>query len=37
MYVAYGAWPLFGILVIWSILVFVLAGRNGRAAMNEAS
>jgi apolipoprotein N-acyltransferase len=36
MYVAYGAWPLFGLLVIWSLVVLVLRGRNG-AGRSEVS
>jgi len=35
MYVAYGAWPLFGFLVIWSTLVLALGRLTGRPARNE--
>ena len=37
MYVAYGAWPLFGFLVIWFVLVVVLVRRDGPATGKEAS
>lgn len=37
MYVAYGAWPLFGFLVVWSVLVIALFRRTGRAMENETS
>ncbi|MCK9995278.1 MAG: apolipoprotein N-acyltransferase [Candidatus Krumholzibacteria bacterium] len=36
MYVAYGAWPLFAFLVVWSILVMVLGRLAGIAVKNEA-
>ena len=37
MYIAYGAWPLFGLLVLWSVLVIILARRDGLAKRDDAS
>lgn len=36
MYVAYGAWPLFGFLAVWSLLVVVLGRLIGRTVGDEA-
>jgi apolipoprotein N-acyltransferase len=35
MYVAYGAWPLFGLLVVWSILVAGLGKLTDRSVRDE--
>jgi apolipoprotein N-acyltransferase len=35
MYVAYGAWPLFGFLVIWSVFVVILGRLTGNTMRNE--
>lgn len=37
MYVAYGAWPLLGFLVLWSLLVLVWILPSQRSRMKEAS
>jgi apolipoprotein N-acyltransferase len=37
MYVAFGAWPLFGFLVIWSLAVLVLRRRNDAGRGEAAS
>jgi len=36
MYVAYGAWPLFGFLAVWSLLVVSLGRLTGRSNVKEA-